>query len=111
MAYNALKRIFGETKLELKLLFLFGAGLFLVIVTAFYLVLAERTAKLVYEQILGGSCGAGWHAFTRPRRNSEQPGKRNRPRVGMLGLCMPFQDAPTYMPTRGRLSCSREPII
>ena len=26
MAYNSLKRIFGETKLELKLLFLFGVG-------------------------------------------------------------------------------------
>ncbi len=49
MAYNALKRIFGETKLELKLLFLFGAGLFLVIVTAFYWY-GSKTAKLVYEQ-------------------------------------------------------------
>ena len=49
MAYNALKRIFGETKLELKLLFLFGAGLLVVIVTAFYWY-GSRTARLVYEQ-------------------------------------------------------------
>ncbi len=36
MASNALKRIFGETKLELKLLMLFAAGLLLIIVTAFW---------------------------------------------------------------------------
>ena len=36
MAYNSLKRIFGETKLELKLLFLFGVGLLVIIVTAFW---------------------------------------------------------------------------
>jgi signal transduction histidine kinase len=49
MAYNSLKRIFGETKLELKLLFLFGVGLLVVIATAFYWYGAS-TAKLVYEQ-------------------------------------------------------------
>ena len=49
MAYNSLKRIFGETKLELKLLFLFGVGLLVIIVTAFYWY-GSSTAKLVYEQ-------------------------------------------------------------
>jgi two-component system, NarL family, sensor histidine kinase BarA len=49
MAYNPLKRIFGETKLELKLLFLFGAGLLVIITTAFWLY-GARTARLVYEQ-------------------------------------------------------------
>ncbi len=49
MAYNSLKRIFGETKLELKLLLLFGAGLLLVIVTAFRWY-GWQTAELVYEK-------------------------------------------------------------
>ena len=49
MAYNTLKRIFGETQLELKLLVLFGVGLLLVIVTAFYWY-GRRTPDLVYEQ-------------------------------------------------------------
>ena len=49
MAYNSLKRIFGETKLELKLLFLFGVGLLVIIVTAFWWY-GSNTAKLVYEQ-------------------------------------------------------------
>ncbi len=49
MAYNSLKRIFGETKLELKLLFLFGAGLLLVIVSAFWWY-GQRTKALVFEQ-------------------------------------------------------------
>ena len=49
MAYNSLKRIFGETKLELKLLFLFGFGLLVIIATAFYSYYAS-TKKLVYQQ-------------------------------------------------------------
>ncbi len=49
MAYNSLKRIFGETKLELKLLFLFGIGLLVIIATAF-LWYGQRTASLVYEK-------------------------------------------------------------
>src|SRR5580704_1721399 len=49
MASNALKRIFGETKLELKLLTLFAAGLLVIIVTAFWWYGFE-TNKLVYEQ-------------------------------------------------------------
>ena len=49
MAYNSLKRIFGETKLELKLLFLFGVGLLVIIATAFWWY-GSNTAKLVYEQ-------------------------------------------------------------
>ena len=51
MAYTSLKRVFGETKLELKLLFLFGVGLLLIIVTAFWWY-GSKTAKLVYEQNL-----------------------------------------------------------
>ena len=49
MAYNSLKRIFGETKLELKLLLLFGVGLLVIIVAAFYSYY-KSTEKLVYEQ-------------------------------------------------------------
>ena len=49
MAYNSLKRIFGETRLELKLLFLFGVGLLVIIATAFWWY-GSNTAKLVYEQ-------------------------------------------------------------
>ncbi len=49
MAYNSLKRVFGETKLELKLLFLFGIGLLAIIATAFYW-FGENTSTLVYEQ-------------------------------------------------------------
>ncbi len=49
MAYNSLKRIFGETKLELKLLFLFGIGLLAIIATAFWWY-GSTTAKLVKEQ-------------------------------------------------------------
>ena len=49
MAYNSLKRIFGETKLELKLLFLFGVGLLVIIATAFRWY-GSNTANLVKEQ-------------------------------------------------------------
>ena len=49
MAYNSLKRIFGETKLELKLLFLFGVGLLVIIATAFWWY-GSNTAQLVYDQ-------------------------------------------------------------
>jgi two-component system sensor histidine kinase BarA len=49
MASNVLKRIFGETKLELKLLLLFAAGLLLIIATAFWWY-GRRTNRLVYEK-------------------------------------------------------------
>ncbi len=49
MASNALKRIFGETKLELKLLLLFGIGLLVIIVTAFWWY-GRSTAELVYSK-------------------------------------------------------------
>ena len=49
MASNALKRIFGETKLELKLLTLFAAGLLVIIVTAFWWY-GRSTAELVYSK-------------------------------------------------------------
>ena len=48
MAYNSLKRIFGETRLELKLLLLFGVGLLVIIATGFYWYGASN-AKLVKE--------------------------------------------------------------
>ncbi len=51
MAYNSLKRIFGETRLELKLLFLFGIGLLVIIGTAFWWY-GSNTAKLVKTQNL-----------------------------------------------------------
>ncbi len=49
MAYNTLKRIFGETKLELKLLFLFGVGLLVIIATVFWWY-GSKTASLVFDQ-------------------------------------------------------------
>jgi two-component system, NarL family, sensor histidine kinase BarA len=49
MGYNSLKRVFGETRLELKLLLLFGIGLLVIIVTAFYWY-GTSTASVVYEQ-------------------------------------------------------------
>ncbi|MGA2066345.1 MAG: ATP-binding protein [Thermoguttaceae bacterium] len=49
MSYRLLKRVFGETKLELKLLLLFGVGLLTVIVTSFWWY-GRKTAELVYEQ-------------------------------------------------------------
>ncbi len=49
MASNVLKRVFGETKLELKLLLLFGAGLMVIIVTAFWWY-GRETEWLVYEK-------------------------------------------------------------
>ncbi|MGD0901236.1 MAG: HAMP domain-containing sensor histidine kinase [Thermoguttaceae bacterium] len=49
MSYRSLKRIFGETKLELKLLFLFGVGLLTVIVASFWWY-GSRMARVVVEQ-------------------------------------------------------------
>ena len=51
MAYISFKRIFGETRLELKLLLLFGVGLFVIIGTAFWWY-GSTTKKQVYEQNL-----------------------------------------------------------
>ena len=49
MDYNSIKRVFGEATLELKLLFMLGAGLSLIIFTAFYWC-GTSAARLVYEQ-------------------------------------------------------------
>jgi signal transduction histidine kinase len=49
MASNVLKRVFGETKLELKMLLLFAAGLLLIITTAFWWY-GRRTDSLVFEK-------------------------------------------------------------
>jgi signal transduction histidine kinase len=49
MSYSSITRVFGETKLELKLLFLFGVGMLLVIVTSFWWY-GTKTADLVYQQ-------------------------------------------------------------
>jgi signal transduction histidine kinase len=49
MSYRLLKRVFGETKLELKLLLLFGVGLLTVIVASFWWY-GSQTVELVYEQ-------------------------------------------------------------
>ncbi|MEN6459025.1 MAG: ATP-binding protein [Thermoguttaceae bacterium] len=49
MSYRSIKTVFGETKLELKLLLMFGVGLFLVIVAAFWLY-GGRTEQIVNEQ-------------------------------------------------------------
>jgi signal transduction histidine kinase len=49
MSYRLLKRVFGETKLELKLLLLFGIGLLTVIAASFWWY-GRRTAEVVYEQ-------------------------------------------------------------
>ncbi len=49
MSYRSIKRIFGETRLELKLLFLFAVGLLTVIAGSFWLY-GFRTARLVFKQ-------------------------------------------------------------
>ena len=49
MSYSSLKRVFGETKLELKLVLLFAVGLMLVIVSAFWYY-GRRTADMMFEQ-------------------------------------------------------------
>jgi signal transduction histidine kinase len=49
MSYRSLKRVFGETKLELKLVLLFAVGFGLVIVSAFWYY-GRKTADMLYEQ-------------------------------------------------------------
>jgi signal transduction histidine kinase len=49
MSYQSLKRVFGETRLELKLLLLFGVGLLTLIGCSFGWYYS-RTKRLVYEQ-------------------------------------------------------------
>ncbi len=49
MSYRTLKRLLGETNLERKCLFLFGAGLFLLIAGSF-LVYKKLSEDVVYEQ-------------------------------------------------------------
>jgi signal transduction histidine kinase len=49
MSYRAFKRLLGETSLERKCRFLFGAGIFLLIAASFYLY-AYQTEHLAYDQ-------------------------------------------------------------
>jgi len=49
MSYRAFKRLFGETSLERKCRFLFGAGI-LVLITLSFLLYAWQTEHLAYEQ-------------------------------------------------------------
>jgi len=49
MSYRAFKRLLGETSLERKCRFLFGAGILLLITGSFWLY-AYRTEKVAYEQ-------------------------------------------------------------
>ena len=49
MSYRAFKRLLGETSLERKCRFLFGAGTLLLITTIFWWY-ARRTEALAYEQ-------------------------------------------------------------
>ncbi len=49
MSYRSIKRVLGETNLERKCRFLFGASLFLLLMGSF-LWYGERTAEIVYEQ-------------------------------------------------------------
>ena len=74
MAYNSLKRIFGETKLELKLLFLFGVGLLVIIVTASGGMGEDR--QLVYEknQDTGRAAGSPAHAREAHQRDGTEKG-------------------------------------
>src|SRR5438105_12855994 len=50
MSYRALKRLLGETSLERKCRFLFGAFILLLISSSFWLY-AHQTEDLAYEQI------------------------------------------------------------
>src|SRR6516225_7390505 len=49
MSYRAFKRLLGETSLERKCRFLFGAGILLLITSSFWLY-AYLTEQLAYEQ-------------------------------------------------------------
>src|ERR1700737_221736 len=49
MSYRAFKRLLGETSLERKCRFLFGAGILLLITASFWLY-ALKTEPLAYEQ-------------------------------------------------------------
>ncbi len=49
MPYRSIKRVLGETSLERKCRFLFGACMLLLITAAFWWY-GSRTEKLVYEQ-------------------------------------------------------------
>src|SRR5947209_14098455 len=49
MSYRAFKRLLGETSLERKCRFLFGAGI-LVLITASFWLYAFRTEHLAYDQ-------------------------------------------------------------
>src|SRR5437764_1870679 len=50
MSYRAFKRLLGETSLERKCRFLFGAFILLLITTSFWLY-ARQTEHLAYDQI------------------------------------------------------------
>src|SRR5436305_2277868 len=50
MSYRAFKRLLGETSLERKCRFLFGAFI-LLLITASFLLYARQTEHLAYEQI------------------------------------------------------------
>src|SRR6059058_6235446 len=49
MSYRAFKRLLGETSLERKCRFLFGAGILLLITISFW-IYAQQNADLAYEQ-------------------------------------------------------------
>src|SRR5436309_2252313 len=51
MSYRAFKRLLGETSLERKCRFLFGAGI-LVLITASFWLYAFRTESLAYDQTM-----------------------------------------------------------
>src|SRR6266540_6013304 len=51
MSYRAFKRLLGETSLERKCRFLFGAGI-LVLITVSFWIYAAQTEHLAYEQTI-----------------------------------------------------------
>src|SRR5947208_822396 len=66
MSYRAFKRLLGETSLERKCRFLFGAGI-LVLITASFWLYAYQTEHLAYDQttttcrVLVDSIFSKWH--------------------------------------------------
>ena len=72
MSYRSIKRVLGETSLERKCRFLFGACLLLLIIASFW-VYGWQTEKLVRSRFCSltydiGDYSGGKHSYSRPVR-------------------------------------------
>lgn len=79
MSYRAFKRLLGETSLERKCRFLFGAGVLLLITLSFWLY-AWQTEDLAYEQ-LAMTCRVLVDPILKQHILTTQPRDKNKPAV------------------------------